>query len=222
MMKQVVFLVDEARSYVKWPLAKDVKPGGTVPLIVPLQEGGTVSLTIDEKKSRAFGLGESLWFTTDQIPASTTLNSTGNLQAFKVRLAGLSLQFDPKTGKMLFATASLFAIGEPHAGGEGSWCLTSLSAPSSLRDSGRRFTISNGLGCGGGIILELGTSGSDGVDFFIVHLEGTVGVEDADGDGVFEVTCKIKPLKPWIKRRPPFPPDIPTAWPRPIHRVRAR
>ena len=214
-MKQVVFLVDEAKSYVEWPLASSLKPKVKSPLIVTLNPGGTISLTIDEKRNLGFGLGDSLWFTTDQLAPDSVINSTGNLQTFRVKLSNLGLQFDPKTGSILFGTASLFAMAEPYMGGSGSWQITSLTAPSTLLDKNSPgFDISNGLGCGGGIIIELGTSSSEGV-FFIIHIEGSVGLEDVDGDGHFEVICRLKKLKPWLKKRPPFPPDIPSAHPLP-------
>jgi hypothetical protein len=215
--------VDEAKSYAEWPLARDLKPNAKPPLIVPLHQGGTISLTIDEKKNLASGLGEALWFTTNQLALSSTINSTGNLQTFRVLLSGLSLMFDPKTGNISFGTASLFVMGEPYMGGAGSWQLTSLTAPSSLRDKSPSFDISDGLGCGGGIAFELGTSGSDGINFFIIHVEASVGVEDVDGDGDFEVVCRIRKLKPWLKKKPPFPPDTPIVRPKPpVRRKRSR
>jgi len=198
-----------------WPLSRDLKPNVKSPLKVPLIAGGSISLTIDEIRSIAFGRGDDLRFVTDQLAPQPMLNCTGNLQSFRVLLSNLNLQFDPKTGKMPFGTATLFVMGEPYMGGAGAWNLTSLTAPSYFIDrNSPSFDISNGLDCGGGIVVQLGTSDNEQI-FFTINVEGRVSLEDIDGDGKFEVACKIKPSKPWLRKKPPFPPDIPTVHPLP-------
>jgi hypothetical protein len=180
------FAVDEKRSYVKslgWP---NVKPTVTLPLIVPLKSGGKIDLIIDEKKMTAYGGGSSLQFVTDQFLQSTKYNITGNLQTFSVRLRDLDLSFDAKTGKILNGGGYTYVIGEPTKGGEGSLALWYLGPSSLLDGNNPGFNITNGLGCGGGLILEMGCGNPPE---FIFHIEAVVAKEDADGDGKFETIC---------------------------------
>lgn len=184
-MKQVEFAVYEKKSYIKslgWP---DVKPNVKLPLIVALNSGGTISLTIDEKKHVATGQGSNLKFTTDRFK-SPGYNITGNLQTISVKLSNLDLNFDPKTGVILSGGGYTYVMGEPLTGGSGALALWYLG-PSSLLDANSQgFNITNGLGCGGGLVLEMGCGNPTD---FIIHIEATVGKEDADGDGIFEQTC---------------------------------
>ena len=185
-MKQVVFAVNEKLSYVKslgWPT---VKPNVKLPLIVPLIPGGTISLTIDEKNCKAFGEGSGLRLSTDRFAKSSNYNITGNLQTFKVWMSNLELVFDPKTGHMSSVGCYTYVMGEPLVGGAGA-LATWYHGPSSLLDGNSpSFDIADGLGCGGGLILEVGSGNPTD---FIIHIEATVEVEDADGDGKFEVIC---------------------------------
>lgn len=211
-MKHVVFLVDETKSHAKWPLANQLKPNVTAPLVVPLHAGATVTLSVEESKNVAYGFGEYLWFTTDKLLPDATIHSTGNLQAFRVLMSGLNLQFNPKTGEIVYGTASLFVMGEPYLGGAGAWNVTSLTASSCFVDNNSpNFDFANGLGCGGGVRFELGTGNDPAGNFFVIHIEGKVSLEDVDGDGDFEVVCRtVARHKLWLEKKPPIPPDIPT------------
>lgn len=217
-MKHIVFSVDETKSYVKWTHPHDLKPGVTPPLIVYVHKFGTITLTIDENKNLASGVVDDLWFTTDKLAPNSNWNSTGYLQAFRVLISGLALQFDPTTGDILSnaSACSTFVMGDYPGWGSGAYAA-SLTAPSSLVDKNSpSFDLSNGLGCGGGIILEITTGLNDpvyeGTDFLIIHVEATVALEDLNGDGSFEVVClpKIKREKPWLRKKRPFPPPEPT------------
>lgn len=185
-MKQVVFTVNEKKSYIKslgWP---DVKSTVTLPLIVPLTPGGTIALTIDDTKYVAQGGGSGLQFITNQFKKSSSYNITGNFQTISVKLSNLDLNFDPKTGKILNGGGYTFVMGEPQAGWAGALALWYLG-PSALLDANSpSFDIANGLGCGGGLVLEMGSGNPTD---FIIHIEATVGKEDADGDGKFERFC---------------------------------
>jgi hypothetical protein len=185
-MQQVVFVVDEKKSYIKslgWP---SVKPNVKLPLIVPLSPGGKIELSIDEKKYVAQGKGIDLRFTTDRFEKSSTYNITGKLQVISTKLSDLDLSFDPKNGQILSAGGYTFVQGEPSVGSAGSLALWYLG-PSSLHDGNSMvFDISNGLGCGGGVVLEMGCGNPTN---FIIHAEATVAKEDTDGDGKFELVC---------------------------------
>ena len=179
-MQQVIFVVDEKKSYIKslgWP---SVKAKQNLPLTVPLSPGGTIELSIDEKKYVAQGKGNNLRFFTDQFEKSSTYNITGKPQMFSVKLSDLDLSFDPQDGKILTGGGYTFVQGEPGFGYGGSIALWYLG-PSSLHDGNSMvFDISNGLGCGGGLVLELGCGNSTN---FIIPIKATVGREDADAEG---------------------------------------
>jgi hypothetical protein len=185
-MKQLIFVVDENKSYIQslgWP---SVKAKQNLPLTVPLSPGGTINLSIDEKKYVAKGNGSDLKFFTDQFEKSSTYNITGKPQTLSVKLSDLDLSFDPKNGDILSGGGYTFVQGEPSFGYGGSLALGYLG-PSSLHDGNSIvFDISNGLGCGGSLILEMGCGNPTN---FIIHIEATVGKEDADGDGKYELTC---------------------------------
>lgn len=185
-MKQVVFAVDEKKSYIKslgWP---DVKPTVNLPLIVPLAPGGTISLKIGERRHIAHGQGSGLQFITDRFENSSSYNITGNLQTISLKLSSLDLDFDPTTGKIVNGGGFTYVMGEPQVGGGGALALWYLG-PSWLSDGNSPgFDIADGLGCGGGLVLEMGSGNPTD---FIIHIEATVAKEDADGDGKFEVVC---------------------------------
>jgi hypothetical protein len=185
-MKQVIFVVDENKSYIKslgWP---SVKPNVKLPLIVPLVPGGTIDLAIDEKKYVAQGKGSDIKFYTDRFEKSSSYDITGKPQVFSVKLSDLDLSFDPKNGQILSGGGFTFVQGEPNFGAGGSLALWYLGPSSFLDGNSPNFDISNGLGCGGGLTLEMGCGNPT---HFIIHIEATVGKEDADGDGKFELTC---------------------------------
>jgi hypothetical protein len=185
-MKQLIFVVDENKSHIQslgWPSVKDKK---NLPLIVPLSPGGTINLSIDEKKYVAKGKGSDLKFFTDRFEKSSTYNITGKPQTFSVKLSDLDLSFDPKNGDILSGGGFTFVQGEPSIGFGGSLALWYLGPSSLLDGNSPSFDISNGLGCGGGLILEMGCGNPTN---FIIHIEATVGKEDADGDGKYELIC---------------------------------
>jgi hypothetical protein len=185
-MKNIVFTVNEKKSYIKslgWP---DVKPNVKLPLIVPLSPGGTIKLTIDENKHIAWGAGSDLRFITDQFEKNPALSITGNLQPFSVRLQYLDLDFDPKTGQILEGEGYTYVMGEHEGGGAGALALTHLGPSSLLDGNSPSFDIADGLGCRGGLTLEMGSGNPTD---FIIHIEAMVAMEDADGDGKFERVC---------------------------------
>jgi hypothetical protein len=185
-MKQIIFVVDENKSYIQslgWPSVKDKK---ILPLTVPLSPGGTINLSIDDKKYVAKGKGIDLKFFTDQFEKSSTYNITGKPQTFSVKLSDLDLSFDPKNGDIKNGGGFTFVQGEPSIGFGGNLALWYLGPSSLLDGNSPNFDISNGLGCGGGLILEMGCGNPT---HFIIHIEATVGKEDADGDGKYELTC---------------------------------
>ena len=185
-MKQVIFTVSEKQSYIKslgWP---GVKPNVKLPLIVPLVQGGTISFTIDEKTHVAQGEGKGLKFITDRFAKSSSYNITGNLQTISVKLSDLDLDFDPKTGHISNGGGFTFVMGEPQVGGAGALALWYLGPSSLLDGNSPSFDIADGLGCGGGLVLEMGCGNPTD---FIIHIEATVGKEDANGDGKFELLC---------------------------------
>jgi len=185
-MKQAVFTVYENKSYIKsygWP---DVKQNVNLPLIVPLTPGGTIKLMIDEKKHIAQGEGSGIQFITNQFKKSSSYNITGNLQTISVKLSNLDLAFDPKTGQIKNGGGYTYVMGEPQGGGAGALALWYLGPSSLIDGNSPSFDIANGLGCGGGLVLEMGCGNPTN---FIIHIEATVGKEDADGDGKFELFC---------------------------------
>ena len=185
-MRQVIFTVLEKQSYIKslgWP---DVKPNVKLPLIVPLVSGGTIRLTIDEKKHIAHGEGSGLRFITDRFAKSSSYNLSGKSQTISVMLSNLDLAFDPKTGHISSGGGFTFVMGEPLMGGGGALGLWYLGPSLLLDGNSPSFDLANGLGCGGGLTLEMGCGNPTN---FIIHIEAMVEMEDADGDGTFELAC---------------------------------
>lgn len=186
-MKQIVFAVDEKKSYVRdlgWPT---VKPKVPLPLQVPLEPGGSLILTVDEQKGVLNGGGSNLRFTTDKLEKTVAYYISGGMQTIHVMLSSLDLSFNAQTGKITQGGGFTQVYGSSPAGA-GALALWYLG-PSKLVDGNSPgFNLANGLGCGGGIELEVGCGNPTD---FVIHLEALVSKEDADGDGKFEVACPV-------------------------------
>jgi hypothetical protein len=190
------FAVDEKKSYIKSFGYPALKPNVPSPLIVPLTAGGKIALKINERKSIAHAEDSGLYFITDKLEKSSKQNITGNLQKMLVMLSNLDLKFDPKSGNILDsgASASTYVMGEPQVGGAGALALMYLGQSSLFDGYKKGFNISDGFGCGGGLVLEFGCGNPTN---FIIHIEATVAKEDADGDGTFELIC---PSSTWRRK----------------------
>ena len=192
-MKKIVFGVNPKQSYYRCFGFPDVKPAVQLPFIVPLDLGGTITFAIDEKKNTAVGFGTDLLFTSDAFEKDPApgKNITGNLQQFQV-FVDLDLTFDPKTGQILSGGGGTWVRGMPDVGGDGrlqaGFSVQTSSAL--LEGNSTTFDLSNGLGCKGGLVLDV--SYTDPISTnprFSMHVEAVVSQEDIDGDGVFEVVC---------------------------------
>jgi hypothetical protein len=185
-MKKIEFTVNEKKSYIKaqgWP---EAKPGVTLPLIVSLTKGATVTLSFDETKNVATGKASDLQFISDQFEKRPKQNITGNLQLFSVYLHDLELTYDSTTGEIKNGGGYTYVMGEPQQGGAGALATWYLGPSALLDGNSTSFDLSNGLGCAGGLLLEVGSGDPTN---FIIHIEAEVAREDLDGDGVFEKVC---------------------------------
>jgi hypothetical protein len=217
-MKHLLLEVKSPQSYVTYlRLGTGVKPQVPLPFQVPLDPGGYLELAVDDNKYCLQGQGHNLRFTTDKLEQDPSDWITGELQQMSVMFSDLALSYDPKTGKIYSGGGYTYVQGVPSYGGCGALGLWYLG-PSKLRDvNSPSFDLSNGLGCGGGVLLEMGTGNPTD---FIVHLETDVAMEDVDGDGSYETECwsawkyvkllyrppKLKVIWPEL---PPLPPPNP-------------
>ncbi len=217
-MKYLRMNVNSSKSFVKYlTVGSGVKPGVPLPLQVPLDPGGYLEIAVDENTNTLKGKGHNLWFTTDKLEEDSFDYITGELQQMELTLSNLDLAYDPQTGKILSGGGFIYVMGTPSPGAGGALATWYLG-PSKLRDGNSPgFDLSDGLGCGGGLLLELGTGNFTN---FILHLDTVLAKEDVDGDGHYETDCW--PFAKWFKLLyrppllriilpdpPPFPPPSP-------------
>lgn len=194
-MKKIVFAVQEKGSFIKslgWPA---VKAGTKLPLVVPLLPGGKIELDVDEKKNVAVGDATNLQFVTDRFQANSGYYLTGKLQTMDVHMRYLNLALNPQTGVIVTGGGYTFVKGAQHVGGAGLIALWHLG-PSSFSDANSpTFDLTDGLGCGGRLILEMGTGNPI---HFVIHVEALVAQEDNNGDGAFDIFCPVG-LRKWFR-----------------------
>jgi len=199
-MKQVIFALNEKKSYFKNTGWRTVKPSVQGPLIVPFVPGGVINLTINENSYTAFAESEGLKFVTDQFAKNPYFGITGNLQTFKIGLHDFNMKFDPLSGlitKNNITPSNSIVIG-PDDGKATIFGACSILGSSSLIDGNSpKFDITNGLGCGGGLILDIGVGNIYPASFYI-YIEAMVGLEDTDGDRHFETICPSGVWKEFI------------------------
>jgi hypothetical protein len=189
-MKQVLFAVNHEKSFVKNLGWRKQKPEVQGPIIENLINGGSISLTIDDSTETAYGQSNNLYFYSDKFAQDSYFGINGNLQKFKVSFPDLNMEYDPQTGDILSGSVNGVVLGPADTGG-----ATLLTAfykfdikPAFLDGNSNGFDVSNGLGCGGGLIFEIGVGNTDSV-IFIIHIEAIVSAEDVDDDGNFETVC---------------------------------
>jgi hypothetical protein len=207
-VKHVVFSVDETKSYFKEDVRHLTKPNVPLPFVAPLQLGGMVNLAIDEKRNKAYGDITDLTFATDQFkpdtfgPSADPYVITGNLQTFAIIInSNVVMDFKPQTGEISSINGGFGGIfPEPLHGGGGNVSI-GKAGPSRFTDGNSpTFNLTDGLGCGGTIVLEIGWGSSS-----TVYIEGKVSLEDVDGDGQFERHCLQHEKPPRPIKGPPFP-----------------
>jgi hypothetical protein len=182
-IKRVIFKTKPNQSYIKslgWP---PVKSGVKLPLIVPLSSG-KLEFAINEANNTFFSYG-TIYFISDKFVGGI-YNINGNVQTIAVVMHNMEGQFDPGTGLTLNEIGFLDVVGQPgtSSGAIATWYKGDANA--FLDGNSLNFDISNGLGCAGGLVYEVGTGNPTD---FIVHIEASVDVEDANGDGIFETAC---------------------------------
>lgn len=189
-MKTIVFAVEGTQSYFKCVGTPAVKANVPLPLIVPLDPGGTITLTIEENMHTGTGYGGDIHFSSDQLQADPGRNITGNFQQFHVWIRDLSLDFDPKTGQISSGSGGTYVMGMRDVGGSGNLRFSVLESSALADGNSPGFDMSNGLGCGGGLVLDLSLKDpNSSKPMFDMHVEAGVSMEDLDGDGRFERVC---------------------------------
>ncbi|MHB9029925.1 MAG: hypothetical protein ACYC9O_14250 [Candidatus Latescibacterota bacterium] len=184
-MKHLQLEVKNQQSYVKYTIPFGVKPQAPMPLQIPLDPGGYLEFAFDDGKHILQGKGYNLRFTTDKLLEDPSDWITGELQQMSLNLS-LELSYNPQTGKIEGGGGYSYVQGLPSYGGSGAWA-TSYLDPSKFQDGNSPgFDLSNGLGCSGSLLLELGSGNPHN---FYVHLETGVAGEDVDGDGKYETVC---------------------------------
>jgi hypothetical protein len=189
-MKKIEFAVNGKQSYYRCWGFPTVKPNVTLPLIVPLDPNGTITLTIDETQSTGSGNGSDIHFTSDQFEKDPQMHVTGGRQSFEVRMNAFSVTFDSKTGQILKGSGGTYVVALPDMGGAGNLFFTVLASSRLLDGNSPTFDLSNGLGCQGGLVLDVSLSDPNTSNpMFDLHIEAAVSREDVDGDGQYEVVC---------------------------------
>lgn len=212
-MKHFVLEVNSPQSYVRFTGPFGTKPNLAIPFDVPLDPGGYLELAVDEKKHSIAGQATHLKFTTDKLAANPGSYITGAMQQISVKFSGLGLDYVPATGEIHSGGCYLYLHGEPTAGGLGALATWYLGPSKLIDTTGPSFNLTDGLGFGGGCILEVGSGNPTD---FIVHLNTTVQLEDLDGDGNYEgwYPSIWKKIKPRV-----FGPKMEIDWPRPLPSV---
>ena len=175
-----------------------------------LQPNGTITLTIDESNGNAKWSAKDIVFNSGEFLMDTDRHITGGPQGFNVRMSG-DLEFDPKTGLISGGGGGTWVEALPSVGGCG-WLEAGFSVlnTSRLEDSNSNqggFNLANGLGCKGKLTFnaclvdpfrsnpyprypdepDLGPL----MPCYYLHIDAAVSMEDVDGDGTFEVKCKV-------------------------------